>query len=127
LFGADDSLFVAPEFDDSLLVRSNFVSGSAAFRRALFDKVGGYSPACETVGFEDYDFWIGAVERGARGGKVHGCHYEWRRHPGGSRNTVTFRDRLRLRALLARRHPRFFAHPRTARWLIRSARGRSTS
>jgi hypothetical protein len=42
---------------------------------------------------------------------------EWRRHPGGSRNTVGIRQRLLIRAALVRRHPRFFLHPRAFGWL----------
>jgi len=116
-FGAEDWFFDAPEMDADRLVRSNFITGSAAFRRTLFDAVGGYSPAFERLGFEDYDFWLSAVEQGFQGGKVHGCVLEWRRHPGGSRNTATLGDRVRLRWMLLRHHPRFYLHPRTLRVL----------
>jgi glycosyltransferase involved in cell wall biosynthesis len=112
-FGAEDWYFTAPEMDVDRLVRFNFIPGTAAFRRRLFDEVGGYHPSFDRLGFEDYDFWLSAIERGMQGGKVRGCILEWRRHPGGSRNTVTPADRVRLRAKLVARHPRFFLHRRS--------------
>lgn len=121
-FGAEDWYFTAPEMDVDRLARFNFITGTAAFRRSLFDAVGGYSAAFDRLGFEDYDFWLSAVERGLVGAKVPGCHLEWRRHPGGSRNTATRRDRVALRLKLLRHHPRFFLHPRSIR-ALRGGRG----
>jgi glycosyltransferase involved in cell wall biosynthesis len=123
-FGAEDWYFTAPEMDRDRLVRFNFIPGTAAFRRQLFDEVGGYHRSFDRLGFEDYDFWLSAVERGMRGDKVEGCVLEWRRHPGGSRNSVTRADRLRLRAKLLVRHPRFFLHPRSLSWLTGRAAAR---
>lgn len=116
-FGAEDWYFDAPEMDIDRLARFNFITGTAAIRRRLFDVVGGYSAAFDRLGFEDYDFWLTAVERGMVGAKVHGCYLEWRRHPQGSRNTASRWDRVKLRAKLVRHHPRFFLHPRTLRAL----------
>ena len=114
-FGAEDWYFRAPEMDVDRLARANFISGTAGIRRSVFDEVGGYSPAFERLGFEDYDFWLRVVEAGKVGARVDGCHLEWRRHPGGSRNTATRRVRLHLRWKLLVHHPRFFLHPRTLR------------
>ncbi len=112
-FGAEEFYFDAPELDVDGMVRANFISGTSAFRRTLFDEIGGFRPAFDRLGFEDYDFWISALEHGARGGKVHGCYLEWRRHSLGSRNTADLGKRIRLRWMLLRYHPRFFLHPRT--------------
>lgn len=117
-FGAETTYIRAPECEPDRLARANFISGSAAFRRGVFESVGGYSSAFESLGFEDYDFWITAVEAGMQGTRVEGTYLEWRRHPGGSRNSATLIDRIALRLLLVRRHPRFFLHPRTLRaWI----------
>lgn len=122
-FGAEDEYFDVPELDVDRLARANYISATAGIRRRVFDEIGGYSPAFESLGFEDYDFWIRAIEAGMVGAKVHGCHLEWRRHPGGSRNTASRRDRVALRAKLIRHHPRFFFHPRT----LRALRARSST
>jgi glycosyltransferase involved in cell wall biosynthesis len=126
-FGAEEFYFDAPLLDVDVLARSNFISGTSAFRRSLFDRVGGYRPAFEGLGFEDYDFWLSALENGASGGKVSGCYFEWRRHAGGSRNTAGLLKRIQLRWMLFRYHPRFFVHPRTIRVLtgrVHQPRGR---
>jgi glycosyltransferase involved in cell wall biosynthesis len=116
-FGAENWTFTAPEMNPDRLVRFNFISGTAAFRRTLFDAVGGYHESFDAIGYEDWDFWISAVEHGMRGGRVPGCLLEWRRHASGSRNNVTVRQRVLIRAQLLRRHPRFFLHPRSFGWL----------
>jgi glycosyltransferase involved in cell wall biosynthesis len=126
-FGAEDDFVRVPDLDVDALARQNYITGSAAIRRSLFERVGGYREAFDRVGFEDYDFWISAVELGARGGRAPGALLEWRRHPGGSRNTATRTDRLKLRMLLLWHHPRFFLHVRTlkavADWSKRWRRG----
>lgn len=119
-FGAEDWRFVVPELDVDRLARFNYITASSMFRRSLFDAVGGYRASFETLGFEDYDFWLTAIEQGRRGGKVPGCELRWRRHPTGSRNTVSAWSRVELRLRLFRHHPRFFLHPRTLRVFARS-------
>ena len=48
-------------------------------RRSLWEDVGGYDPAFRT-GYEDWDFWLGALERGWRGAKVDEVTFLYRRH-----------------------------------------------
>jgi glycosyltransferase involved in cell wall biosynthesis len=126
-FGAESVRHVVPELDPDLLVRSNYIAGASPFRRQVFERAGGYRPAFERIGHEDYDFWLSVVESGARGAKIHGCHYEWRRHAAGSRNTVGLGRRVLLRLALVRYHPRFFLHPRTVRAVRAELAARRTS
>ena len=49
-FGAEEWYCTAPEMDADRLVRFNFISGTAAFRRTLFDVVGGYTRASTASG-----------------------------------------------------------------------------
>jgi glycosyltransferase involved in cell wall biosynthesis len=125
LFGSESGSFRAPDFDEALLVRNNYISGTSAFSRALFDRVGGYRQDFDSIGLEDWDFWLSAIEAGFSGGRAPGCHFEWRRHPGGSRNTISLRRRFELRWQLLRHHPRFFLSGRTIRYVWRLARGRT--
>lgn len=116
-FGASSWHFVAPEMDVYRLARFNFIHGSSGLTRECLEAVGGYSPLFEN-GFEDYDFWLSAIEHGFTGGKAHGIHLDYRRHEVASRNTATTFERCRMRWMLARHHPRFFLHPRAWKaWL----------
>jgi glycosyltransferase involved in cell wall biosynthesis len=54
---------VAAEFDASLLPDGNQLNYCALYRREVWDAVGGYNPNMR-FGYEDWDFWIGAAERG---------------------------------------------------------------
>lgn len=125
LFGSETGYFTAPTFDDVQLVRNNYISGNSAFTRALFDTVGGYCQDFDAIGLEDWDFWISAIEAGFVGGHVSDCHFEWRRHEQGSRNTVSLKQRLALRYQLIRHHPRFFINKRSLDYMARLALGRA--
>ena len=119
-FGAESGKTQVPELDTSLLAIENFITASAAFRSELYEQIGGYRQIFERLGWEDYDFWMRAVERGARGGRVTGCHLEWRRHEYGSRNTMTRPRRLLARIVLMALHPRTYARPSVLAGLFQS-------
>jgi glycosyltransferase involved in cell wall biosynthesis/GT2 family glycosyltransferase len=65
--GSRDVVYEPREIPDSLtladLIRNCFYSVGAAYRRGLFDAVGGYR--LDVYG-EDYDFWLRAMAKGAR-------------------------------------------------------------
>ncbi len=127
LFGAEDGFFRAPEFDPVLLLRVNYISGTSAFTRELFEAIGGYRQSFDSLGFEDWDFWLSAIEAGFVGGRADGCSFEWRRHPDGSRNTMTAPQRIELRWRLLRHHPRFFLSRRSLEYAGRLVRGGATN
>ena len=68
-------------------------------RRALWEDVGGYDPAFGT-GYEDWDFWLGALARGWRGAKVDEVTFRYRRH--GDTMVFGARREYRRRRELAR-------------------------
>ncbi len=57
----------------------NRIPYCSLYRRAVFDKVGGYS--ADLNSYEDWDFWIGALEKGFRGVKVPGAYFHYRKSP----------------------------------------------
>lgn len=109
LFGLESGRWSTPATTTlAMLLRHNSVHYCAAFRRSWWAELGGFDEAIED--WEDYDFWIRAVARGARVRAVRGDHFHYRRHASSrSSENVGVRDRLR-RALRARHEPLFAQH-----------------
>jgi len=103
LFGAASGVQRARLFDPFALVRGNFVNGCALTRRADFLALGGYDPALDEHGYEDWDFWLRMLASGRRGTHVAKPLLHWRRHENGSRNPTRDED-ARVAALVRGRH-----------------------
>ena len=86
-----------PPWDPYRLLWRHTIGPVALTKRQLWTDVGGYDPAFRT-GYEDWDFWLGAVERGWRGAKVEEVTFSYRRHG----ETMVFGSRRDYRALFAR-------------------------
>ena len=113
-FGAAEDVEPAPAFHPRRLARGNFVNGSAMFRRSLFELVGGFRPG---LTWEDWEFWVHAVEHGLRGLAVEGCWLEYRRHEGGSRDTMGPLGALRAHLQVHRLHPAVVRRRDIAVWM----------
>ncbi|MFT7474671.1 MAG: glycosyltransferase involved in cell wall biosynthesis [Verrucomicrobiales bacterium] len=127
LFGSEEGYVRVPDFDPGLLLRVNYIAGTSAFTRQLFDDVGGYNKDFDAIGLEDWDFWLSAFGAGFVGGRADLCSFDWRRHETGSRNTINARQRMGVRLTLIRRHYRLYLHPRSLEFLSRYVRGGTTS
>lgn len=65
LFGGRSGLVQVPRFSVELLLVGNAIDACAVFRRSIWEDIGGYdSDIPGQLGYEDWDFWLGAVERG---------------------------------------------------------------
>ncbi len=86
-FGAQTGLHRTFPFSPFVMVlRTNFVNGSALTRRGRLLAAGGYSEDLAEHANEDWDLWLKLLERGWRGTYVRKPLLRWRRHEGGSRN-----------------------------------------
>lgn len=65
VFGAQNMKWKLPQFSLSGILRENMIFCSALFSRKLFLKTGGFNPNMRT-GWEDWDFWLSAIEQGAK-------------------------------------------------------------
>ena len=119
-FGAEESFTPARAFDADELGVESFVHVSTLFRRSIFDLTGGFRSDLDALGLEDWEFWVNAVEHGARGRAVDGCWLRYRRHPAGSRNTITRSTALRVHLRVHRLHPGVVTWRHLARWAARS-------
>src|SRR5262249_4035317 len=89
------------------LRRNNCLVYASLYRRALFDRIGGYR-ADAAPGYEDWDFWLSALEAGARFVHVPAPLFRYRKH-GTTMLPAADARAMALHAVSASRHPRVFA------------------
>lgn len=96
------------------LVANNCLIYSSMYRRELFEKIGGYGPI--KPGYEDWDYWLSALERGAKFTHVADELFCYRKH-GTTMLSVADRHAMRLFATIAANHPSLYAP-----WRVRLAK-----
>ncbi|KPA10799.1 Glycosyl transferase, group 2 family protein [Candidatus Magnetomorum sp. HK-1] len=66
-FGEKNEIFESSYFDLKKLLTYNYINACAAFRKKLWEDCNGYDPNMpDKLGYEDWDFWISAAEKGWR-------------------------------------------------------------
>ncbi len=63
-FGVINSIRIAPEFSESLLLTGNFIASCSAFTKEIWTKTGGFDVSMEC--YEDWEFWINCSAQGAK-------------------------------------------------------------
>ena len=63
-FGTRQGRWETGPFDASRLLGANYIPAIALFRRPIWEQNGGYDRTMPVQGFEDWDFWLGALEHG---------------------------------------------------------------
>jgi len=104
-FGDRTGEWRLPPFSLHLLARKNIMDTCALYRRADWERVGGY---CEhIIAREDWDFWIAVLKDGGEVVRLPGIemHYRIRK---GSKRTSDRRQKRYVVGVLNRRHPEFF-------------------
>ena len=76
--GAWDGVLQMPPYDPYRLLYRHTIGSAALVRRELIEDLGGYDPAF--AGYEDWEFWLHALERGWRGRRVEAVTLLYRRH-----------------------------------------------
>lgn len=79
----------------------------ATIRRTLWSAVGGYCQDKNLLGNEDWDFWIGAAERGFVPVHIPEPLYRYRRHPDSMMVKLYYFDYIH-REIMYRRHRQWF-------------------
>lgn len=79
LIGAWSGVIRFPDFDPYILLHRSIAGAQLGLvRRRAWEDVGGFDP--EIDGYEDWDFCLGALERGWRGLQVPVVTHEYRKH-----------------------------------------------
>jgi glycosyltransferase involved in cell wall biosynthesis len=77
-FGAWGGILTMPPYDPYRLLYRHNIGSAALIRRQVFEDVSGYDPAFD--GYEDWELWLHALERGWRGRRVDAVTLLYRRH-----------------------------------------------
>ncbi|MGB7274697.1 MAG: glycosyltransferase, partial [Geitlerinemataceae cyanobacterium] len=65
VFGDKQEVREVPDFDLNLIVKGNYIDACAVFRKQVWEDCGGYdSNIPDKLGYEDWDFWLTAAEKG---------------------------------------------------------------
>jgi glycosyltransferase involved in cell wall biosynthesis len=107
LFGDNQDRWIVPEESTlEMLLQRNSVHCSSAFRRSLWQQVGGIDEQIPC--WMDYEFWIRLAAAGARIQGLHGDHFFYRTH-AGSLSESAARTKAELREYLHRKHADLYA------------------
>jgi glycosyltransferase involved in cell wall biosynthesis len=63
-FGERSDRWLVGPFATDQLLRWNYIHASALYRRSVWEQNRGYDGTMPVQGFEDWDFWLGALEHG---------------------------------------------------------------
>lgn len=116
-FGAVDRIVPTSDWDTDLQRRRNLFSATALYRREVWTAVGGYDTAMRR-GYEDWDFWIGAAERGFVGRRIREPLYGYRVKPSSMVIGAKALN-VELRRQIARNHPLVYTPGRRLRNYVR--------
>ena len=115
-FGEAGELIRAAEFDPSRLPEANHLSYCSLYRREVWEAVGGYNSNM-VWGYEDWDFWVGAAEKGYRARRVAEPLFLYRVRSNSMYSTTLQHD-AELRRQMRLNHPATYrASRRLVRWL----------
>lgn len=92
-------------WDPDLLVHGAFIDAMAMFRADAWAELGGYVDDLQVYGWEDYDLWLTAAERGRRADLVPQIVGRYREQPGSMRK-ISDIDMASNFVILRERHPR---------------------
>jgi len=105
-FGGGAAVVQAQEFDASRLPDGNQLNYCSLYRREVWDAVGGYNPNMRH-GYEDWDFWIGAAERGYVARRIPEILFRYRVRANGMYASALRHD-IELRTQIRANHPGSF-------------------
>jgi len=100
-FGAWSGRLAFPDFDGYRLLYRSIVTATSLVKRDLFEAVGGFD--VDLPGYEDWDFYLGALERGFGGRRVPEVVLDYRRHETSRLADDRADYRRRYRAIRAKR------------------------
>ncbi len=110
-FGLEHNIFLYPDFNaDTLVYGDNIVCVCSLVRKKTWEEVGGYN-ADMRDGYEDWDFWIGCVEKGWKGYRIPEPLFFYRKKEHSMLKDAT-KKRQKLIARIILNHPALFAERR---------------
>ena len=93
MFGQEWNSDYSGEYSVLRHLEENICEAGSLVRRAVFERGARFDESMR-LGFEDWDFWLGAIERGFRGKHLENFGFRYRRRPE-SMLSDSERDRLK--------------------------------
>jgi glycosyltransferase involved in cell wall biosynthesis/SAM-dependent methyltransferase len=110
-FGIQNDVYIIPNFDANTIVHSdNIACVCSLVRRIVWDQVGGYNIDMRE-GYEDWDFWIGCIDKGWKGHRIPEPLFLYRKRDGSMLERSN-RKRERLVARIVCNHPALYSNQR---------------
>lgn len=106
-FGEREGVWQQPEFSVTRLLYENMIVASAIFRRADWERVGGYREDM-SFGWEDWDFWLSLVECGCGVTRLPEIMFYYQIRADSMTRTLSKRQKFALLLTLVRHHPRMY-------------------
>lgn len=106
-FGERSGIWRQSEFSAARLLYENMIVASAVFRRADWERVGGYREDMR-FGWEDWEFWLSLVECGCGVVKLPEVMFYYRIRGDSMTRTLNNRQKFGLLLSLIRNHPRMY-------------------
>jgi glycosyltransferase involved in cell wall biosynthesis len=94
-------------FERDRLLLWNYIDACAMFRRCIWEQNGGYDGTMPVQGYEDWDFWLGALEHGWEFAYVREVVFDYR-VAEQSMITRTRKFESQIEAFIARKHGLLF-------------------
>lgn len=103
-FGSVSGLVEAADYDFKKLIYDNQLNYCSLYKREVFEAIGGYNEKMLYQGYEDWEFWISAGEKGFYAKRIPQPFFCYRVRQGSMfMNAVQHDDELRSQIVLA--HP----------------------
>lgn len=99
--GIRTDIWSGGEFNPQKFLRENQLTCTALFRREIFEQTGGMKPVMED-GYEDWEFWISAYEKGWHGYLLDKPYFYYRKINNISRLGKLYQNQLLENVLKAR-------------------------
>lgn len=102
-FGQKKGYWRLPDYSLEAILLENMIPCSALFRKADWEKVGGYNPNMNR-GNEDWDLWLSLIELGREVYRIPKPLFYYRFNARSMRNTITEDQAVDMRVQLFRNH-----------------------
>jgi glycosyltransferase involved in cell wall biosynthesis len=106
MFGQEWNSDYSGEYSVLRHLEENICEAGSLVRRAVFERGARFDEGMR-LGFEDWDFWLGAIERGFRGKHLENFGFRYRRRPE-SMLSDSERDRPEIVSYINRKHKGLF-------------------
>lgn len=106
-FGQVEGPFDLPAFSVRELLCHNIIICSSFFRRSGWEQAGGYDSAMK-YGWEDHEFWISLVEKGAGVERLPRTHFFYRKYNDSMADRMTEEQKLYSMDVIYKKHKDFY-------------------